>query len=90
ENPASPHHEVDDIWVRYAPPEEADYEGPHEAVWYPTAEPILPAVRAIVYPLMHLVQGDRLGGVLITRIRAGKSCKPHIDRGWHASTFRKF
>lgn len=88
ESPDSPHHEVDDIWVRYAPPDEASQPGPHEAMWYPSAE-LLP-VREIVYPLMQHVHGERLGGVLITRIRAGKRCKPHRDDGWHASYYEKF
>lgn len=89
ESPDSPHHQVDDIWVRYAAPEEAHLGGPHESVWYPTAAPILAEVQAIVYPLMHMMRGDRLGGVLITRIRPGRKCLPHRDSGWHADTFRK-
>lgn len=90
ENPNSPHHEVSDIWVRYAPLEIAGQPGRHDSVWYDSATPILPAVKAIVYPLMHLVQADRLGGVLITKIPAGKTCKPHRDDGWHAAAYRKF
>jgi hypothetical protein len=85
-DPASPHCEVDDIWARYsATPKEP---GPHESVWYPAAA-LLP-VREIVYPLMQFVRGERLGGVLLTRIRAGKQCKPHHDGGWHASYYDKF
>ncbi len=87
-DPASPHHEVDDIWLRYAEPESASKPGPHESVWYPSAS-VLP-VREIVYPLMQFVRGERLGGVLITRIRAGKQCKPHHDDGWHARYYEKF
>lgn len=89
EDPSSPHHEVSDIWVRYAPLEIAGQPGPHDSVWYDSAAPILPTVKAIVYPLMHLVQGDRLGGVLITKIPARKTCKPHHDDGWHAMYYRK-
>lgn len=88
-DPKSPHYGLHDIWVRYAAPEHVGKEGDHESIWYP-CETILPYVKAIVYPLMHLVEGDRLGGVLITKIPAGKTCKPHIDKGWHASTYRKF
>jgi hypothetical protein len=88
QDPASPHHEVDDIWCRYAAPEVAILPGPHESVWYPGAS-LLP-VKEIVFPLMQFVQGERLGGVLITRIRAGKQCKPHKDDGWHARYYEKF
>lgn len=83
---SSPHHEVDDIWVRYsATPKEP---GTHESVWYPAAE-ILP-VRELVYPLMQYVRGERLGGILLTKIPAGKQCKPHHDDGWHARYYDKF
>lgn len=82
----SPHHDVDDIWCRYSvTPKEP---GPHESVWYPAAD-LLP-IREIVYPLMSLVRGEKLGGVLLTRIKAGKSCKPHADKGWHAEHYDKF
>jgi hypothetical protein len=86
EDPASPHHEVDDIWVRYAL--DAKVQGPHESVWYPAAAGL--PVRELVYPLMQYVQGERLGGVLITRIKSGKQCKPHHDDGWHAKYYEKF
>ena len=88
ESQESPHREVSDIWVRYAPPEESDKPGPHESVWYPEAD-VLP-VRDLVYPLMHAARGERLGGILITKIPAGKECKPHSDNGWHARYYSKF
>lgn len=31
-----------------------------------------------------------MGGVLITRIPAGKQVYPHIDEGWHAGHYEKF
>lgn len=81
----SPHREVDDVWVRYAAaPITAE---PHESVWYASAE-VLP-VREIVFPLMAMLDGERLGGVLITRIKAGHSCYPHVDEGWHARYYAK-
>lgn len=89
QDPNSPHHGVDDIWCRYAQLEDAKVPGPHESVWYPGIENKLP-VRELVYPLMRFVEGDRLGGVLITRIRAGRSVKPHHDDGWHAKYYQKF
>jgi aspartyl/asparaginyl beta-hydroxylase (cupin superfamily) len=40
---------------------------------------------------MTLVRGERLGGVLITKIPAGKKCYPHIDtNGWHPSYYNKY
>jgi hypothetical protein len=82
----SPHREIDDIWVRY---QVAPFvEGPHESVWYPAAR-VLP-VKRLVYALMSDLKGERLGGVLITRIPAGKQCYRHSDPGWHAGYYEKF
>lgn len=86
EDPRSPHHDLSDIFVRYAA--DPNENGPHESVWYPCAD-ILP-VRQLVYPLMQFVHGEKLGGVLITRIPAGATCKPHTDPGWHAKEYEKF
>lgn len=86
ESEHSPHHDLSDIWVRYAA--DPTETGPHESVWYPCAE-VLP-VRDLVYPIMTFARGERLGGVLITKIPAGKECKPHSDPGWHARYYEKF
>lgn len=96
ESPDSPHHGLDDIWVRYNALRNLSGEGglaafnaEHDAEWYPSYF-ALPSVRQIVFRVMSLVDGERLGGVLITRIQAGKSCKPHTDQGWHASYYDKY
>jgi hypothetical protein len=88
EHPNSPHHEVDDIWVRYADPKTVREDGSHESIWYPPAD-VLP-VRELVFPLMAAVGGEKLGGILITRVPAGKQVKPHTDLGWHARHYDKF
>ena len=84
----SPHHELDDIWCRFADPETMRSDGSHDSIWYPPAD-VLP-VRELCLDIMRLVQGTQLGGVLITRIPAGKQCKPHTDPGWHARHYQKF
>jgi hypothetical protein len=86
EHPDSPHHGLDDIWARYAPPD-VDGSQPHKSVWY--TSPITPALRDMAERLMTLVHGTELGGVLITRIPAGCECKPHTDPGWHARYYEK-
>jgi hypothetical protein len=88
ESPDSPHHELDDIWVRYADPATMREDGSHDSIWYPPAD-VLP-VRDYARALMTRVCGERLGGILITRIPAGKTCKPHTDPGWHARHYEKF
>ena len=84
----SPHHGLSDIWVRYAAPEIAHVDLPHQSVWYP-CEKVLDT-KSIVMPLMAQVKGEQLGGVLITRIPPGGVCKPHKDSGWHAGYYDKF
>lgn len=91
----SPHMRVDDIWVRFNawknfnPKKPANFSKEHDSSWYP-AYGKLPALREHIFGLMEVVRGERLGGVLITRIPAGSSVAPHIDLGWHASYYRKF
>lgn len=85
---------TDDIWVRYndlakAKPDLAGFTDEHIPVWYPALE-ALPALRPLIFDLMALVQGEMLGGVLITRVPDGRQVKPHKDAGWHVQYFEKF
>ena len=89
----SPHYEIDDIWVRYGDisglVESGDYSGiadEHDSIWLKD----LPAVRRVCFDIMAMVDGERLGGVLITRLQPGCEIKPHIDSGWHASYYNKY
>ncbi len=82
----SPHYGLSDIYIRYGA-DPLDREA-HESVWYPAAD-VLP-VRDLIFTLMSDLRGERLGGVLITKIPAGMQCKPHRDGGWHAGYYEKF
>lgn len=91
---ATPHSQVDDIWVRYN--DYARYTGDpsffsdeHDSVWYADSDKI-PAVKDLCMELMAEVRGERLGGVLITRVPPGGEVAPHIDHGWHARYYDKF
>jgi hypothetical protein len=88
EDPASPHHGLDDIWARFGDPKRAQDGSPHDSFWYPAADVL--GVKQLCHDLMHMVHGVELGGVLITRIPAGAKCKPHTDPGWHARRYEKF
>lgn len=88
------HKAVDDIWVRYNDwsnfnGDLAAFNQPHESAWYPVVCEI-PAVWSLVRKLFRHVNGKKLGGVLITRIRPGGKVEPHIDGGWHAGYYEKF
>lgn len=95
-DPTSPHHGLDDIWVRYQHLDDVQdniqenlqrQKTSHESVWYPEAQ-YLPTLKELAFQLMTLVKGERLGGILITRIRPGQQCKPHVDTGaWHAAYY---
>lgn len=91
----SPHNHISDIWVRYNawanfdPENPAAFNDPHESVFY-EAWGALPSLRELVFNVMRLVEGTRLGGILITRIPPGGRVEPHIDRGWHAGYYEKF
>lgn len=100
ENPASPHHVVSDIWLRHNPIAHLNKDDPkglrefvageHDSVWYEAID-LLPSAREICMQLMAFVGGERLGGVLITRIPPGCSVKPHTDRpSWHAEYYDKY
>lgn len=85
------HKDMDDIWVRYNHP---DHIGPkfndeHSSVWYPVIKH-LPEIPGICHALMQLSGGERLGGVLITKLAPGGKIAPHIDGGWHAGYYSKF
>lgn len=95
ESYGTPHTQVSDIWVRYN--DWANFDGdaakfvlePHESVWYPVAD-IIPEVRYLVSQVMTAVNGEELGGVLITRVPPGGEVAPHIDNGWHARYYQKY
>jgi hypothetical protein len=88
EDPDSPHHGLDDIWLRFAPERGERVAAEHESVWYPSAHAL--GAIPLVEQLFERYRGRILGGVLITRIPAHHSCKPHIDNGWHARAYEKF
>jgi hypothetical protein len=95
--PGTPHSRMSDIWVRYnnAEPFEsgerpwAEFNDEHVPVWY-EAWGKLPALRKIIFDLMSMVDGEMLGGVLITRIPPGMGIDPHTDASWHVSYYDKF
>lgn len=87
----SPHTAMSDIWVRYNAYENFGpaFNDEHDSVWYPVIDH-LPQIKPIVFELMAAVQGERLGGILITKIPPGGGIGPHIDGGWHAGYYDKF
>lgn len=98
----SPHTEVEDVWLRFndlQPYKKAtesetlsEYAGvmdEHESICYP-AWSALPQAHPIIFDLMHMVQGTRLGRVLITRLAPGKRIGAHVDGGSHAAYYERY
>lgn len=92
----SPHAGMTDLWVRYndVRPYEAsgDFKGfgdAHDSIWYPIADS-LPSLKPVVFDLMRIVEGERLGGILITKVPPGGRILRHTDAGWHAQYYDKF
>lgn len=89
----SPHDQTDDIWLRFGSKEELKEKGfkqEHTSVWYP-AFYALPAAKRLIFDLMARVEAERLLGVLIYRVPAGKEIRVHSDKGgWHADVTEKF
>lgn len=91
----SPHSQMTDIWVRYNDINKfpnGDYSklnNEHDSVWYPSYYE-LPELRPIIFKLMSLVEGERLGGILITKISPGGRIDRHIDTGWHVEYYDKY
>lgn len=60
----------------------------HENIDYPPFA-YLPEARAIVFALMATVQGERLGRVMINRLRPGGVIAPHADTPVHADYYSR-
>jgi hypothetical protein len=92
----SPHSGMSDIWVRYndianykSLEDMSTFNDRHESVWYPSASRIN-GLRSLIFKLMQHVEGERLGGILITKVPPGGSIAAHTDAGWHAEYYSKF
>jgi len=81
----SPHEEVEDIWLRFTDMAEFERTGDLKVVGDDlecVAQPAwhaLPQAHAIVFSVMRMVEAERLGRVMITRLDPGKRIKPHSD-----------
>ena len=89
----SPHDEIVDIWARFKDPSKCIETGDwsafvdeHKSEWLKD----IPFVKDICHKLMRYTNGERLGGVLITKLKPGGRVKPHIDKGWHAEYYDKY
>jgi mannose-6-phosphate isomerase-like protein (cupin superfamily) len=79
--------DVDSIILRY-PSVEANrdpWESTDRAVFY-----LLPEARAAVFWLMARLQSERLGRVLINRMRSGSHIPPHVDIDKELAYYKRY
>lgn len=92
-HPQTPHKQVSDIWLRFnelpKSGEEEKIIDEHESVWYSAIDK-LPHALDLIFGLMTMVKGERLGRALITKLPAGKCIEPHEDGGSHAAYYERF
>jgi len=87
------HAQMDDIWLRYrdmkkmiASGDYSEISSEHDSIWLQD----LPECRKLCFEVMGLVDGERLGGVLITKLPINGKILPHKDSGWHAEYYDKY
>ena len=61
----------------------------HDSIWYPIIDQLL-EVKKIAFEIMAHVNGERLGGILISKLKPGVHIPSHRDWGWHANYYTKF
>lgn len=89
-HPGTAHSQVDDIWLRFNETEDPEaVVDDKECVNYP-AWWALPQARPIIFDLMRRIEGERLGRVLVTRLRPGGKIDPHVDGGAPATYYDRF
>lgn len=91
-----PHHETQDIFLRYKDErphiESGDWRAicdPHIPDWYQSID-YLPDAKRIALDLMARVRGEMLGGVFLYKVDPGRRIYKHTDTGWHPSFYDKF
>lgn len=91
--PQGPFKDVETIFLRFPPASVTELErsqkDQHECVWMDGALH-LPAARPLIFALMGQVQGERLGRVMLNRIRPGGRIYPHADTPVHAQYWDRF
>jgi hypothetical protein len=91
--PQGPFGDTETIFLRFPPASVTEMErasrDQHECVWMDGAIH-LSAWRPPVFQLMSLVEGERLGRVMINKIRPGGRIFPHADTPSHCSYYSRY
>lgn len=91
--PGYPFKDVDTVYLRYTPAvkdeEERKTVEAQETVWMEGAMH-LPAARPLIFGLMTLLEGERLGRVMVNRLKPGGHIFAHEDPIEHAGYWDRF
>lgn len=91
--PQGPFEDVETIFLRFPPASVTELErgtrDQHECVWMDGALH-LPAARALIFSLMSTVEGERLGRVMLNKIRPGGRIFAHADTPAHAEYWDRY
>lgn len=91
--PQGPFNDVETIFLRFPPSSVTELErstkDQHECVWM-DGSLHLPAARSLIFNLMTTVEGERLGRVMMNKIRPGGRIFPHADTPIHADYWDRF
>lgn len=91
--PQGPFGDCESIILRFPPASVTELErsakDEHECVWMNTAI-YLPEARGLVFDLMARVQGERLGRVMINKLKPGGCIYPHADTPSHAAYYERY
>jgi hypothetical protein len=92
------HRNIQDIWLRFNDLTDCvDDEGKVRSAIFDSLEVIdyramalIPSVKPVIDTLMFLLQGERVGKVLITRLKPGTIITPHKDMGESGTYYDRF
>lgn len=91
--PQGPFGDTETIFLRFPPASVTELErgekDQHECVWM-DGWLKLPAARPIVRGLMAQIEGERLGRVMINKLKAGGHVYPHADTPDHANYWDRY
>jgi hypothetical protein len=91
--PQGPFGDTETVFVRFPPASVTELErgtkDQHECVWMDGAVH-LPAVRPIVFNLMARTEGERIGRVMINKLKPGGRVFPHADTPVHAEYWDRY
>lgn len=91
--PQGPFGDTDTVFLRFPPASvtemEQEVKDQHECVWMDGAVQ-LPAARKLIFDLMTRVDGERLGRVMINRLKCGGRVYPHADTPAHANYWHRY